>query len=71
MIDAIFDLCVLLLVYLADLFGATYQAVNVWIFVVIWPIITLALVGAVIVQRIRIRRLEQLLVKHRPPGADR
>lgn len=57
MIDAVFDGCVLLLLFLADLFGMTYKAINVWIFVVIWPVLTLALIAVVVWQRLRIRRL--------------
>ena len=57
MIDAIFDFCVLLLVFLADQLGTTYKTVNVWIFVIIWPVITLALIGIVIWQHLKIRRL--------------
>jgi hypothetical protein len=57
MIDAIFDFCVLVLLFLADLFGMTYKAVNVWIFVIIWPVLTLALIAAVVWQRLRIKKL--------------
>jgi len=57
MVDTIFDLCVLLLLFLADLFGMTYKAINVWIFVVIWPAFTLALIAIVVWQRLAIRRL--------------
>jgi len=58
MIDAIFDLCVMLLIFLADLFGMTYEAINVWIFVVAWPVLTLALIAVVVWQRLKIRRLQ-------------
>jgi hypothetical protein len=58
MIDAIFDLCVLLLLFLADLFGMTYKAINVWIFVVVWPVLTLALIAVVVWQRLKIRSLQ-------------
>lgn len=58
MINAIFDGCVWLLLFLADLFGMTYKAVNVWIFVVIWPVLTLALLAVVVWQRLTIRRLQ-------------
>jgi hypothetical protein len=64
MIDAIFDLCVLLLVYLAELLGMTYEAINVWIFVIIWPIITLALITIVFVQHVKLRKLRQTLTDH-------
>jgi hypothetical protein len=57
MIDKIFDWCVVLLVYGADLLGITYKAINVWIFVVVWPIFTLALIIIVIRQQAIIRRL--------------
>jgi hypothetical protein len=48
MIDQIFDLCVALLVWLADKLGMTYKAINVWIFCVIWPLITVAETAAII-----------------------
>lgn len=58
-VNGLFDLCVRFLMWLADLCGMSYQAVNVWIFCVIWPAATVALVGVVIWQRGRIRGLEQ------------
>jgi hypothetical protein len=57
MIEIVFDLCVQLLLYLAELFGTTYKAINVWIFVSLWPIATLALLGLLIGQQLRIRKL--------------
>ena len=57
-VDAIFDFCVLVLLFLANLFGMTYKAVNVWIFVVVWPVLTLALIAVVVWQRLEIRRLQ-------------
>lgn len=59
MIDTIFDLCVQLLLWLADLLGITYEAVNVWIFVIIWPVLTLVLVWIVFRQRRQIKQLER------------
>jgi len=56
-IDAVFDKCVELLVFLANQLGMTYEAINVWIFVIIWPIFTLALIVLVILQQLKIRRL--------------
>ena len=55
--DAIFDWCVTLLVYFAGVFGITYKEINVWVFVILWPLLTLALVAVIVVQHIRIRRL--------------
>jgi hypothetical protein len=57
--DAIFDWCVKILIYFAGVFGITYKEINVWVFVIIWPILTLALVAIIIRQQIRIRRLEE------------
>lgn len=58
MIDRIFGLCVEFLVWLGSLLGMSYNAVNVWIFCVIWPVLTLFLVAIVIVQRRKIARLK-------------
>ena len=57
MVDAVFDQCVRLLVFLADCLSMTYEAINVWIFLVIWPAFTLALIIVVILQRLEMRRL--------------
>lgn len=43
MIDRIFYLCVHLLQWLAKKLNMTYNEVNVWIFCIIWPIITIIL----------------------------
>ena len=59
MIDLIFDYCVWLLVISADMLGTTYKAINVWIFVIIWPLITLGLIGLVIWQGRKIKKLLQ------------
>lgn len=57
MIEAIFNWCVSLLHLLAGQLGMTYKEINVWVFVFIWPAVTLALTGLVILQQLRIRRL--------------
>ncbi len=59
MIDRIFNACVALLEYGANALGITYKAINVWIFVIIWPILTAALIVIVVVQQIRIRQLRR------------
>ena len=48
MIDRIFNLCVVFLLVLAKYLRMTYEEVNVWIFCVLWPIITIILFGMVI-----------------------
>ncbi|MDY0019761.1 MAG: hypothetical protein RBT47_07155 [Anaerolineae bacterium] len=59
MMDRVFDLCVRLLLFLAPRLGMTYKEINVWIFVIVWPIITLVLIATLVVQQIRIRRLRR------------
>ena len=58
MMDSIFNFCVRILVFLAGRTGLTYKEINVWIFVILWPILTLGLIFLVIYQRRRIRKLE-------------
>ncbi|MDV6236543.1 hypothetical protein CH379_012985 [Leptospira ellisii] len=43
-VDRIFDWCVDVLIYWAKVFGITYNEINVYIFCVIWPIVTIGLV---------------------------
>jgi hypothetical protein len=56
MIDSTFDTCVWLLLYLADQIGVTYKEINVWIFVIIWPVLTIFLVLLSAFQQIMFRR---------------
>ena len=58
MISNTFSLCVELLVWLAHLLGMSYEEVNVWIFCVIWPLITLLLIAVVVWQCFIIRKLK-------------
>lgn len=57
--DQVFDGCVKLLVYWAGIFGITYQEINVWVFVIIWPILTMILIGVVLMQQRRIHQLSK------------
>jgi hypothetical protein len=59
MMDQIFDWCVKVLVYWAGLFGITYKEINVWVFVIIWPILTVILIGIILMQQRIIRRLSK------------
>lgn len=60
LIDNVFRLCVILLVDLAEVMGLTYEEINVWIFVVVWPLITMALICYIFILRRRIRRLMRI-----------
>jgi len=55
-IDGLFKLCVIFLVDLSDLLGLTYEEINIYIFVIIWPCLTLY-------QTIRIFRLKRKIRK--------
>ena len=39
-IDNIFNVCVIFLVRLADLLNITYEELNVWMFCILWPLLT-------------------------------
>ncbi len=41
-IDKTFDWCVLLLIEIASLMGITYAEINVWLFVIILPLLLMA-----------------------------
>ena len=59
----VFDLCVLVLVKMAEIFNMTYKEINVWVFVIIWPIFTLVLIFIIIRQYIQIKKMKLLYVK--------
>jgi len=54
--NELFDICVEVLYWIADITGLTYKEANIWIFVIIHPIITVALFATVIWQRNKINR---------------
>ena len=53
-IDAVFDFCVKLLFDVAEAMGITYEEINVWVFCVIWPILTLMMFGEILRLRLKI-----------------
>jgi len=61
MYDKIFNWCVAVLNGLADMTGATYTKINVIIFCVIWPLLTVFLIGMIIYQRKKIQVLKRNL----------
>ena len=40
-VDAIFRVCVYILVDLSEIIGISYEAINIWIFVIIQPLLIL------------------------------
>jgi len=59
MMDQIFDWCVNILVYWAGIFGITYKEINVWVFIILWPILTIILIGIIVMQRRMISQLSR------------
>lgn len=49
--DQIFDWCVDVLVYGAGVLGMIYKEINVWVFVIIWPLLTIILMGTIFLQQ--------------------
>jgi hypothetical protein len=56
MINTIFDLCVRILVVTAGWLGISYQAINVWVFVIIWPLLTLTMLAVIFWQARKLRQ---------------
>ena len=53
--NEVFDTCVAILIWIADLFEVTYKEANIWIFVIIEPILFLAMLYIIIKQRREIK----------------
>ena len=53
-IDTVFNFCVHLLYDFAGILGISYEEINVWLFCVIWPLLSLVLFAEVI--RLRTNR---------------
>jgi hypothetical protein len=56
--NEIFDTCVNLLHYWGDIVGLTYKQINVWVFVIIEPIIFIYMFGLIIYLKKKIKRLD-------------
>ena len=60
-IDTVFNFYVVLLIDLANILGITYEEINVWIFCIIWPLLSLILFAEVI----RLRIKNEQMIKNR------
>ena len=56
--DEIFNWCAELLWWLAPIIGLTYKELNVWIFVIIEPIVFFIMLGIIIKLRRDVKRLK-------------
>ncbi|MDA8742419.1 hypothetical protein N9M64_01790 [bacterium] len=58
-VDKVFKICVIFLVDLADFFGMTYEEINIWVFVIIWPTLTMSAIIWIVLLKRKIRRLQK------------
>ena len=58
-IDIVFNVCVKILHDIAAVLGITYEEINVWLFCIIWPILTLYMGFEIIRLRVRVSRLDR------------
>ena len=52
--------------WLADLFGVSYNTINIWIFCILWPLLTLGLILVVLRQHRVIQKLRRDQPKQKP-----
>ena len=57
-IDAVFRYCVILLVNIAKVLGISYEALNIWVFIIIQPLIILGLFLWILRLRKKIKDLQ-------------
>ena len=53
--NEVFYICVAILIWIADLFEVSYKKANIWIFVIIEPILFIAMLYMIIKQRREIK----------------
>ena len=58
-IDGLFKLCVIVLVDLAEILGISYEEINIYIFVIIWPCLTFYQTFRILMLRRSIRKLKE------------
>ena len=58
-IDFTFDFCGQLLFDIADLIGISYEEINVWLFCIIWPILSLIMFAEIIRLRLKLNILDK------------
>ena len=58
-VDEVFRACVVLLVFVADKIGMTYEEINIWIFVILWPLLTIYQTARITFLQYQIRKLRK------------
>jgi hypothetical protein len=56
----LFDICVDVLFWIANVFGITYKEANIWVFVIVEPVVFILMLGLILRQRTRIKVLEAI-----------
>ena len=56
-IDVVFNYCVRLLYDVASLIGITYEEINVWIFCILWPVVTIIMLAEIIRLRFKFSKV--------------
>ena len=58
-IDQTFDYCVDLLFDVAAILGITYEEINVWLFCIIWPLLSLTMFVEIVRLRLRLKQINK------------
>ncbi|MDC0303854.1 hypothetical protein OAL15_02460 [Flavobacteriales bacterium] len=56
----LFDICVDILIWIAEVFGITYKEANIWIFVIIEPIVFVLMAAVIVWQWSRIKKSNKI-----------
>ena len=59
-VDLAFRFCVIALVDLARFLGVSYEEINIWIFVFIWPIVTIYMILRIIFLKQKLKKFQTL-----------
>ena len=54
-IDETFNFCVRFLYEIGGILGITYEEINVWLFCIIWPLLTLIMFGEILRLRLKLK----------------
>ena len=55
----LFDICVEILYWISDVTGLTYKEANIWIFVILHPLLTIVLFYYIIILKKQIKNLNK------------
>ena len=62
-IDETFNFCVKLLYEIGGILGITYEEINVWLFCIIWPLLTLIMFGEILRLRLKLKKNSNTTIK--------